>query len=275
MEASRRRRSCACAARGDVAARAPAVDASSSATTCRSTWRCQRRRSRHRCRRSRTSRSGSPATTAAEDGCGRRAALALADGRRAAACGGRRRARSRPPTALSARRAQLRPRRRRSPAGLSRRSALRGRRGRGSSRGLVVPVRPDAARLRRAARGGRRSGAGRRAPSPTMSNLALRGPLTGRWPAGVPRSLPVADRRISTRCRSCLAAGLGYTLRSPWRESPMPAGSRRSRPRRSRGLALCRRLRLPRPGSPSSAAYHGLKLAACGRRRRRTATHEE
>ena len=173
--------------------------------------------------------------------------------------GGRRRRRARPdrrrPGAPRRRRAAVPRRRAREPRARDAPAAARAVRGplfgllaarpRGETVGLVVPVvwAGDA---------GERPAAGRpRRPIADHVGLEGRGPLTGRWPAGVPRDFP-SMTGIYQPAAFVRAMGLGYTRPASWRRvSPTPGASRVSRRGRSgRGAGPSS----PTPWSPSPSS---------------------
>lgn len=138
-----------------------------------------------------------------------------------------------------------------------------GRLTRGDCVGLVAPVLWC----------GPAGGAGPAAPLPPAPdalfalgdhvNLELRGPLTGRWPAGVPRDFPsmtgiyqpaVVRARGGARVYSSgvVAAGVADARRLTGFEA---------RAVREGGFCIVSDLLVP---VAIVAAYHGLKLAACG-----------
>ena len=93
---------------------------------------------------------------------------------------------------------------------------------------------------------------------PVADHVGLegRGPLTGRWPAGVPRDFPSMTAYIN-RPTFVRAAGLGYTRPASWRRaSPTSGASRASRRGRSgRGAAASSPTPWsPRPSSPRTTA---------------------
>ncbi len=143
----------------------------------------------------------------------------------------------------------------------------------GSRVGLVVPVVWRGA----AAYGG--SAAPARPPAGTLLavadhvNLELRGPLTGRWPAGLPRSFPPqtgiyqpADVRACGGARVYSSGIVVAGVANAGRLTPFEAGALREA-----GVFVVSDSVVP---AAIVAAYYGLTLAACGVPRA-DANHEE
>jgi len=141
--------------------------------------------------------------------------------------------------------------------------AILGEQPAGSCVGLVVPVvwRGDAAS------GG--SAAPVRLPPGTLLavadhvNLELRGPLSGRWPAGMPRTFPPltgiyqpADVRARGGARVYSSGVIVAGVADAGRLTPFEAGALREA-----GVFVVSDSLVP---SAIVAAYHGLTLAACG-----------
>ena len=144
--------------------------------------------------------------------------------------------------------------------------------------GLVVPVvwRGEAA-CGEAASGGSAAPA-RPAPGNLLAvadhvNLELRGPLTGRWPAGLPRSFPPltgiyqpADVRARGGARVYSGGVVVAGVTDAGRLTPFEAGALREA-----GVCVVSDSLVP---CAIVAAYYGLTLAACGVPRA-DANHEE
>ena len=140
--------------------------------------------------------------------------------------------------------------------------AILGEQQTGSRVGLVVPV------AWRGAVPGRLPASDRPSPRLLLAiadhlNLELRGPLTGRWPAGVPRSFPPLSgiyqpahvrARGGARVYSCGVVVAGVA--DAGRLTPFEAGALRE----AGVFFVCDSL-VP---TAIVAAYYGLTLAACG-----------
>jgi len=141
--------------------------------------------------------------------------------------------------------------------------AILGARPAGSRVGLVVPVvwRGDAA-------SGRAAAPAARSPGTLLAiadhvNLELRGPLSGRWPAGVPRSFPPltgiyqpADVRARGGARVYSSGVVVAGVADAGRLTPFEAGALSET-----GVFVVSDSLVP---SAIVAAYYGLTLAACG-----------
>lgn len=124
---------------------------------------------------------------------------------------------------------------------------------RGSCIGLVVPVAPaPAARL-----------PGALFAVADHVNLELRGPLTGRWPAGVPRDFPqvagIYQPAVVRACGGPRVYSTGVVVAGV-------ADARRLTPFEAQAVAELGVIAVSDVLVPAAivAAYHGLTLAACG-----------
>ena len=128
----------------------------------------------------------------------------------------------------------------------------------GSVVGLVVPV-----MLRAGAGGSFATAAGSLVAVADHVNLELRGPLTGRWPAGVPRTFPSLTgiyQPVLVRARGgarVYSSGVVVAgVADAGRLTPFEAGALRET-----GVCVVSDSLVP---SAIVAAYYGLTLAACG-----------
>jgi len=154
---------------------------------------------------------------------------------------------------------------------------LLGARPAGSRIGLVVPVVWRGAAAAGDGAGGSAAPA-RPAPDTLFAvadhvNLELRGPLTGRWPAGLPRSFPPltgiyqpADVRARGGARVYSGGVVVAGVTDAGRVTPFEAGAVREA-----GVFVVSDSLVP---AAIVAAYYGLTLAACGVPRA-DANHEE
>ncbi len=137
---------------------------------------------------------------------------------------------------------------------------------RGSCVGLVVPAR----RVTRSAAAGARGPSEAPAPSPPDAllpvadhvNLELRGPLTGRWPAGVPRDFPQVAGIYQP---AVVRASGGARVYSSGVVVAGVADARRLTPFEAQAVAELGVIAVSDVLVPAAivAAYYGLTLAAC------------